>query len=253
MRAMTKGMDAQIRVSGDAALLAGFRERVRQLLVRDPQAPGYEDTLEGSALAFRFKVDGGLPFPAFATASAEFPELRVEAEWTNHAQALRGRAVIENGRLLEQDSEALPPAEDAGFHLECAGGDARLALAFVCVPRGEGWAGYAADAQAHTYFLWQAGALELLAPGDARVDAELEDLALAFAAEWLWYDESPVAETAAERRRYVERGWAVRGANLRTERMARMPASRLPAGAEGLRAALKRLWQDTLQDTTRDA
>ena len=53
MRAMTKGMDAQIRVSGDAALLAGFRERVRQLLVRDPQAPGYEDTLEGSALAFR--------------------------------------------------------------------------------------------------------------------------------------------------------------------------------------------------------
>lgn len=241
MNAMTIKLEARIAVSGEPAELERFREHVRSLLVRDPEAEGYEDTLHGDRLEFRFALQRGIPFPAFADASAAFPALRIAAEWTNHAQSLSGRAIIEDGRLVEQSSVPLAPAEDAAFHVAAAP-DARLTLAWVCVPRAGGWLGYAAHAEGHSFFLWKEGVLELLAQDDARVDAGLEDLALAFAAEWLWYDESPQAESAAERRRYAERGWTVRGANPRTERMARLPAGRPLPGTEGLGAVLENLW-----------
>lgn len=236
-------IEARIAVQGDASLLEGFRERVRQLLVRDPAGEGYEDELGAGRIDYRFALKSGIPFPAFATASAEYPDLTIEVDWTNHAQALAGHARIANGRLVEQSSTPLAPVEDAAFGLE-AGKDARLLLAWVCAPAGDGrgWAGYAATAQGHTYFRWDAGALELMSTEDARIDAALEDLALAFASEWLWYDESPETEAAPERRRYAERGWTVRGANVRTERMARLPASRPMPGCEGVAAALRAQW-----------
>ena len=91
---------ALVRVTG-AGRLADFRERLRGLLVRDPDAEDYSEHHEEGRLEYRFAPKKGIPFPALAEASGEFPELRVEAEWDN--DGAKGRAVIENGRLVERE------------------------------------------------------------------------------------------------------------------------------------------------------
>ena len=75
--------------------------------------------------------------------------------------------------------------------------------------------GYAAAADRHTYFRHRDGALELVEP-DAPDDA-LEDVAFGFVEEWIWYDEE---EAALERARYAGYGFPVRGANLKSEKLA---------------------------------
>ncbi|MGE0875216.1 MAG: hypothetical protein AB7O31_11170 [Burkholderiales bacterium] len=90
-----------IRVTGDAgAPLEEFRERVRWLLVRDPDAPDYSEHHTADALEYRFDIARGIPFPAFVTVSEEFIGVRVEAAWPRHGKAPAGRAVIELGRLV---------------------------------------------------------------------------------------------------------------------------------------------------------
>ena len=63
---------------------------------------GFEDdanrAYDGGVLEYRFTPRKGIPFPAFTAASADFPELRVEAEWDH--DGVRGHALIENGRLV---------------------------------------------------------------------------------------------------------------------------------------------------------
>ena len=90
---------AVVRISG-AGRLGEFRERLRWLMVRDIDAEAYSEHHAEGVLEYRFEPRLGIPFPAFAQASAEFPELRVEAEWQR--DGARGRAVIENGRLVER-------------------------------------------------------------------------------------------------------------------------------------------------------
>jgi hypothetical protein len=90
---------AVVRVTG-VGRLAEFRERLRYLMVRDLDAEDYSEHHGAEQLEYRFEPKKGLPFPAFAEASADFPELRVEAEWDHDGQ--RGRAVIEGGRLVEK-------------------------------------------------------------------------------------------------------------------------------------------------------
>ena len=92
---------AVVRITG-AGRLEDFRERLRWLMVRDEDAEDYTEHHGGGALEYRFSPRRGIPFPAFTAASADFPELRVEAEWER--DGVRGRAVIENGQLLEQTS-----------------------------------------------------------------------------------------------------------------------------------------------------
>jgi len=249
---MNAVMEAQIRVTGETSLLAPFRERVRQLLVRDPLAEAFEDALNGDVLEYRFVLERGIPFPVFAEVSAEFPELRVEADWTNHQQSLSGRAVIERGKLVEQSTE--PLAQDTGVSWQLqAAGEGRLGLALVCARQGDDWAGYAVSADEHGYFRFADGRLEVFAPEAPQVDAALESLALDFAAEWLWYDESPLEETAVERELFAARGWAVCGANLRTARVARLPERRVAPGTdaplEAMAAALAALWKIRLEST----
>src|SRR5690606_4973857 len=93
---------AVIRVTG-AGRLQDFRERVRWLMVRDIDAEDYTEHHTPDALEYRLEPKAGVPFPVFVQASADFPELRVEASW--ETDALKGRAVIENGRLVERDIE----------------------------------------------------------------------------------------------------------------------------------------------------
>ena len=135
---------AVVRVSGTGRL-DDFRERVRWLMVRDEDAEDYIEHHGKGTLEYRFQPRRGIPFPAFTAASADYPELRVEAEWERDGE--RGRALIENGQLVETSATRLAEAQ-----LEVAvGDDGRLDLALACI-RGEDGAiaGYVATAERHT-------------------------------------------------------------------------------------------------------
>ena len=100
MAAEASEFRAVVRVTGPGRL-EDFRERVRWLMVRDIDAEDYTEHHAEGLLEYRFEPKLGIPFPAFVTASGDFPELRVEAEWQHGG--VRGRAVIENGRLVERE------------------------------------------------------------------------------------------------------------------------------------------------------
>jgi hypothetical protein len=93
---------AIVRVSG-AGRIEEFRERLRWLMVRDLEAEDYSEHHGEGTLEYRFEPKRGVPFPAFVEVSGEFPELRVEATW--ETDAVRGRAVIEYGKLVEREIE----------------------------------------------------------------------------------------------------------------------------------------------------
>ena len=226
---------AVVRITG-AGRLEDFRERLRWLMVRDEDAEDYTEHHGGGALEYRFSPKRGIPFPAFAAASADFPELRVEAEWQRDGE--RGRAVIENGKLVEQSSARVDAAQ-----LEVWMGDAgRLELALACRAKGEELLGYAVTHDRHTYWRWQDGRLSILGAEDP--DVELEEVAFAFVEEWIWYDEE---DAALERARYANYGYPVRGANLKSEKIALLRAaegthSSLDSEAKAARDALKEQW-----------
>ena len=207
---------AVVRISG-AGRLADFREHLRQLMVRDPDAEDYSEHHGTGFLEYRFAPKRGIPFPAFTEASGEFPELRVEAEWERGG--VRGRAVIENGRLVEQTQ-----AETGAAGVDVTvGDDGLLVLGMACRTRGDECIGYAAAADRHTYFRHRDGRLELVAP-DAHdaLDEVLEETAFGFVEEWIWYDEE---EASLERTRYAGYGYPVRGANLKSEKLAELRKS----------------------------
>jgi len=89
-----------VRVTGSAGRFEEFRERVRWLLVRDPDVDPYTEHHGDEGLEYRFRLEKGIPFPTFVAASAEFPELRVEAAW-NQGDG-KGGVVIEGGRPVEK-------------------------------------------------------------------------------------------------------------------------------------------------------
>ena len=90
--------NAVVRITG-AGRLDDFRERLRWLMVRDEDAEDYTEHHGQGTLEYRFRPRRGIPFPAFTAASADFPELRAEAEWERDGE--RGRAVFENGKLTQ--------------------------------------------------------------------------------------------------------------------------------------------------------
>jgi hypothetical protein len=194
-------------VSG-AGRLEEFRERLRWLMVRDEDAEEYSEHRAEGVLEYRFTPRKGIPFPAFAAASAEFPELQVEAEWEHNG--VRGRALIENGRLLQEPSQLA-----CGMQIDVAvEHDGRLKLALACSRRGDALIGYAATSDRHTYFRYRGGRLELVTPDVP--DEELEEVAFAFVEEWIWYDEE---DAVLERARYGNYGYPVYGANLKAEKL----------------------------------
>jgi hypothetical protein len=226
---------AVVRITG-AGRLADFRERLRWLMVRDVDAEAYTEHHAEGFLEYRFEPKSGIPFPAFAAASGDFPELRVEAEWEH--DGVRGRAVLENGSVV-QETAALPGA--AAVEISVAG-DGRLVLAMVCRKSDDALIGYAASSDRHTYFRCRDGVLELVKADTP--DASLEDLAFGFVEEWLWYDEE---EAPVERARYADYGYPVRGANLKSEKLALLRPSglkfsSLDAAGREVREALAAQW-----------
>ena len=226
---------AVVRITGTGRL-EDFRERLRWLMVRDPDAEDYTEHHEPGRLEYRFTPKKGLPFPVLTQASVDFPELRVEAQW-NH-DGVEGRAVIENGRLME---EGRGSPREPGVEV-MVGDEGRLDLALICEERGSEWIGYAATAERHTYFRYAGGALKLVDPDEA--DEALEEVAFRLVDEWIWYDEE---DAATERARYAQYGYPVRGANLKSEKLAllRRRSERyttLDPAAEKVKAALIAQW-----------
>ena len=143
---------AVVRISG-AGRLADFREHLRRVMVRDPDAEDYTEHHGEGFLEYRFTPRRGIPFPALTETSGEFPELRVEAAWEHDSK--RGRAVIEAGQLVEQSQGG---EGDAGVDV-AVGEEGRLELAMVCRSADGECFGYAAAADRHTYFRYRAGHL----------------------------------------------------------------------------------------------
>jgi hypothetical protein len=229
---------AVVRVSGTGRL-DDFRERVRWLMVRDEDAEDYTEHHGKGTLEYRFQPRRGIPFPAFTAASADYPELRVEAEWERDGE--RGRALIENGQLVETNATRLAEAQ-----LEVAvGDDGRLDLALACIRAEDGAiAGYVATANRHTYFRYKDSVLTLVNPEEP--DAELEEAALRFAGEWIWYDEE---DAVLERARYANYGFPVRGANLKSDKLAllRANAGRYSTLDENAKAACEAIAEQWLK------
>lgn len=261
-------LTAVIRVTGSGRL-RDFGERVRRLMVHDAEASRAQYTEHHAAglLEYRFETQAGIPFPAFASASAEFPELRVEAAWENAAQGLRGQAVIENGQLLEQ--RTLPLEHGAlGVDVEI-GVRGEIAFAMACLRHGDAWLGYCVDGTRHAYFFAECRVLRIADDAgmrwtrrvendrvlrlDEAIDdallAELEEVAFRFADDWLWFDAAPAAQTALERKRYADHGWPVNGANLKAERLLALGPGRrfdgLAPETHPLRDRLRGAWEST--------
>jgi hypothetical protein len=241
---------ATVRVAGPGRL-DEFREHLRWLMVRDIDAEHYTEHHAADALEYRFEITKGVPFAAFANASEDFPELRVEAEWRNARQGVRGRAIIQGGRLFDHETAPI----DGGLlalDIEC-GSQGELVLGMACVRDGENWLGYCASASRHAYFhLDEDGRLRLDQGATGRwgdgeeIDAalleRLEEIAFRFADDWLWYDEDASPASTLERKHYADHDWTVAGANLRSERLLRIGIgqtfSSLPPQARPLRERL---------------
>lgn len=257
MAAAGPDFTAIMRVTGPGRL-EEFREQLRWLMVRDVDAEDYTEHHAGDALEYRFELKKGVPFAAFANASEEFPELRVEAEWCNAEQGVRGRAIIQGGRLLDHGTAPLEGGLLA-LEVEC-GAQGELVFGLACVRDGEAWLGYCASADRHAYFqLVPSGELRLdegasgrwSAPRGEEIEPELlerlEEIAFRFAGDWLWYDEDASPASALERKRYADHGWTVAGANLKSEQLLRVGLgqsfSTLPPEAQPLARQLRGAWE----------
>jgi hypothetical protein len=239
---------ATIRVSGDPQLLREYRVQVNRLLDED-RGGAYRELHIAERLEYEFRLDGGIPFPPFVSASQAFPDLTVEVEWTDAALGKSGRAIIRNGALAEQAAHSHAAASGALSSDVRAGADGSLELAVSCARGRDCWRGYVISAGEHAFFriAGSARSCELrasdgiepewaeewkvsqgdptyveLAPREPIAGEELRELdrlAREFAREWIWFEESPPDETAVERRRFAAYGYPVRAANLRCEKL----------------------------------
>jgi len=225
-----------VRVSG-AGRLADFRERLRWLMVRDADAEDYTEHHAEGMLEFRFQPKQGIPFPAFAQASGDFPELRVEAHWDH--DGARGHALIENGRVVMED-DTTPDTPGVEVRMQ---EDGRLEIAMVLKKQHGSYSGYATSSDRQTYFHFENEALTLVEPAAASPD--LEEVAFRLVDDWIWFDEE---DEPVERLRYAGYGYPVRGANLKSEKLALLRRqegarwSTLDAEAARVREALVAKW-----------
>ena len=251
---------ATVTVSGDPASLQGYRVRVRELLDGE-QVDDYRELHTIDRLDWRFRLKGGVPFPAFVESSIAFPDLLVRIEWQRQAEGQRGIAIIQNGNVTQQAAEAgaLSCDNEACYDLQVAAdGQLRLALVARTWRAGE-LIGYVLSADQHAWFhigrdgaaltLTASDGMEeewaerwLVAGGHAQYqelgDREpidsglckaLEQLAGDLCAEWIWFSASPPEETIVERQRYEQYGLAMHEANVRSLKL-RTVMQALPEG-----------------------
>lgn len=244
---------ATLTVTGALEQLPAADARIKALLVEEVFVGEFEEHHGDDALSYDFKVRGGIPFPAFAAASMEFPELKITAEWVNVAAGRKGRALLTNGAIAEHAEEAITAggAEARNRYLRVAP-DGTLQLAFALVRRDRGeWAGYvlnherdavfcimrdgeaielrATEGAAEWAYAWWLSGIDdtpqpaaLVQSVDPVMYAELEGLAQDFVAEWFWLRTAPAADNAIEIDRYARYGYTVHDANVRAARLHRL-------------------------------
>ncbi|MGH8703409.1 MAG: hypothetical protein ACREVR_19830, partial [Burkholderiales bacterium] len=250
---------ATVTITGEKDALGACEARLRRLLSSQFLKDEVTEHHGQEALCYDLKIAGGIPFPAFAQASQEFPGLAFEAEWVNVAAGEKGHATLVDGRVTGQTNERV--ATRAGgehpVYVEVApDGGLTLALTLVRVARDE-WRGYAVTATRDALLrvmrspesdavelyatdggpewemLWR-GRLsavtferETLKPPIAIEDAvfrELDQLARSFAAGWVWFASEGRDDIAVESERYARYGYPVSTANVRSARLHRMRA-----------------------------
>ena len=121
------------KVHGEPDALAAFDARLKLLFAEHGFAGECEEQHAAGALHYDLKVQGGIPFPPFALASSEFPDLTVVAEWIDADSGVRGSATIARGTLTEQLVENLA-ASGAGHAVTIsidAVGYLKLAVAVI--------------------------------------------------------------------------------------------------------------------------
>src|SRR5262245_4129994 len=140
---------ATVTVTGDKPMLGACEARLRRLLSAQFLKNEVTEHHGPEALCYDLKVQGGIPFPVFAQASQEFPDLSFDAQWVNVEHGEKGAAIIVNGRIVGRESErvALHTADEHPVHVEAAAdGRLRLALTLLRAAKDE-WRGYAVTAE----------------------------------------------------------------------------------------------------------
>lgn len=254
------------KVTGEPAQLGAFDARLKLLLAEQQVNCEMEEQHAADALHYDLKIDGGIPFPPFAMASLEFPDLAIVVEWVNPGTGTRGTARIARGTLADQNMETIAGASTADYALTIrlnADGCLALALAVLRTGRDE-YCGYALTGKQDALFriardaasgrieltatqgaaewsrewrLEPAGATEYceLDPVQPIPDGEfreLEQLAQEFVAAWIWFGKSPPEEIAVEVERYRRMGYAVSDANLRSGALHRIRSDAGNGGGE---------------------
>jgi hypothetical protein len=248
---------ATVTITGDAPMRAACEVRLRRLLSGQFIRSEVTEHHGAEGLCYDLKVEGGIPFPLFAQASQEFPELEFNAQWVNLEHGEKGGATIVNGRIASRESEriAVRTGDEHPVHVEVSpGGVLRLALTLFRAT-GEEWRGYAATATRDALIRVvrrPPGGIELDAtegaaewalswrldnrsspaimkdgapvPIDRTIYKELEAIARRFAGLWIWFGADAGADVAVEADRYQRYGYPVRAANVRSARLHRMRA-----------------------------
>ena len=94
---------ATVTITGDASRRAACEARLRDSLSPWSSNDELSERHRPDALCYDLKVEGGIPFPAFAEASQAFPELNFEVEWVNVEAGGRGGVTLVNGRATPRD------------------------------------------------------------------------------------------------------------------------------------------------------
>jgi hypothetical protein len=245
------------KVSGEPSELAAFDARLKVLFAEYGIGNEVEEQHTPAALHYDLKVAGGIPFPPFALASADFPELVIAAEWIDLASGVRGAATITSGALTGQNVENVAAA-GAGFRVAIrVDANGYLALGMAVVHTGpDECRGYvltgdedalfrivrdsasgevdlaATEGAAEWSRAWRVpshGQTEYRAiePAQPIADAdfhELETIAQNFVAQWVWFGNGPREEIIVEAERYARLGYIVSDANLRSAALHRIKA-----------------------------
>ena len=93
---------ATVTIHGDTAQLGACAARLERLLSAQFLKGEVTEHHGPQALCYDLIVEGGIPFPAFAQASQEFPGLSFDAEWVNVDAGERGSVTLVDGRATRQ-------------------------------------------------------------------------------------------------------------------------------------------------------
>jgi hypothetical protein len=245
------------KIAGEPPELAAFDARLKLSFAEHAIGDEVEEQHTDRLLHYDLKVAGGIPFPPFALASADFPGLAVTVEWVDLASGVRGAATIVRGELTQQKIENVIAA-GADYQVAIRTTDGGyLALGLAAIRTGpDEWRGYMLTGKEDALFkitrepgtgrielVATAGAAEwserwcwtppdtpkyqAITPAQPLVEAdfrELETVAQGFVSQWIWFGSGPREEIAIEAERYSRLGYSVSDANLRSAAMHRIGA-----------------------------